>query len=117
VSQHRNAFVSMQACAQHVQYQLPNEHSRVGFLLDAIQCSDAGLQTAIASESTDVGPIGMRNDYEAAATHLLRYGPVAKRRLSGTKRGAGMTSLVMDIANGCPMSARWLLTLLRGEEP
>jgi hypothetical protein len=36
VSQHINAFVSMQACAQHVQYQLPNEHSRVGFLLDAI---------------------------------------------------------------------------------
>jgi hypothetical protein len=27
----------MQACAEHVQYQLPNEHSRVGFLLDAIQ--------------------------------------------------------------------------------
>ena len=29
ISQHRNAFVSMQASAEHVQYQLPNEHSRV----------------------------------------------------------------------------------------
>jgi hypothetical protein len=58
VSQHRNAFVSMQACAQHVQYQLPNEHSRVGFLLDAIQCSDAGLQAAMASVRTDNGPQG-----------------------------------------------------------
>ena len=31
ISQHRNAYVSMQPSAGHVQYQLPNEHSRVGF--------------------------------------------------------------------------------------
>ena len=42
ISQHRNAYVSMQASAEHVQYQLPNEHSRVGFLLEVIQCSDPG---------------------------------------------------------------------------
>ena len=47
VSQHPNAYVSMQACAEHVEYQLPNQHSRVGFLLDAIQCSDPGLQAAM----------------------------------------------------------------------
>jgi hypothetical protein len=27
ISQHRNAFVSMQACAEYIQYQLLNEHS------------------------------------------------------------------------------------------
>jgi hypothetical protein len=43
ISQHRNAYVSMEACAEHIQYQLPNQHSRVGFLLDAIQNNDAGL--------------------------------------------------------------------------
>ena len=37
----------MQASEEHVQYQLPNEHSRVGFLLEAIQCSDPGLQAAM----------------------------------------------------------------------
>ena len=37
----------MQASAEHVQYQLPNEHSRVGFLLEAIQCSDPGLQATV----------------------------------------------------------------------
>ena len=36
----------MQASAEHVQYQLPNEHSRVGFLIEAIQCSDPRLQAA-----------------------------------------------------------------------
>jgi hypothetical protein len=97
----------MEACAEHVQYQFPCQHSRVGFLLDAIQSNDAGLQAAIVR--TDDGPNGMRNDFEGAATHLLPYDPVAKKRLSGTKRGAGMTSSVMDLANGCPMSARRLL--------
>ena len=42
IAQHRSAFVSMQAAAEHVTYQLPNEHSRVEYLLDAIQCNDAG---------------------------------------------------------------------------
>jgi hypothetical protein len=54
--------------------------------------NDAGLQAAIASESTDDCPIGMRNDFETAATRLLPYHPVAKKRLSGSKRGAGMIS-------------------------
>ena len=69
ISQHRNAFVSMQASAEHVKYQLPNEHSRVGFLLAAIQCSDPGLQAAMASIKTDNSAEGMRNNFEATAAH------------------------------------------------
>jgi hypothetical protein len=30
VSQHRNAYVSMQQCSEHIAFQLPNEHTRVG---------------------------------------------------------------------------------------
>jgi hypothetical protein len=37
IAHHRNAFVSMQAAAERITYQLPNEHSRVWYLLDAIQ--------------------------------------------------------------------------------
>ena len=36
ISQHQNAFVSMQQCAIHVEFQLPNEYSCVGFLVNAI---------------------------------------------------------------------------------
>ena len=96
ISQHRNAYVSMQASAEHVQYQLPNEHSRVGFLLEAIQCSDPGLQAAMASIKTDNGPEGMRNNFEATAAHLLPYDPVANQRSSGQKRGSAQISSVMD---------------------
>ena len=45
----------MSACIEHVQYQLPNEHSYVGLLIDAIQCANAGLQAAMASIKTDNG--------------------------------------------------------------
>jgi hypothetical protein len=90
IAQHRNAFVSMQAAAEHVTYQIPNEHSRVGYLLEAIQCNDAGLQAAMASIKTDQAPNGRRNDFEAAATHLLPYDPVQKKRVdqAGSKRGS-----------------------------
>ena len=88
ISQHRNAYVSVQASAEHVQYQLPNEHSRVGFLLKVIQCSDPGLQPAMASSKTDNGPEGMRNNFEATAAHLLPFDAVAKKRSSGQKRGS-----------------------------
>ena len=91
-SQHRAAYVSMQQCAEHIQYQLPNEHSRVGFLLDAIQTTDAGLNAAMASVRTDTGDDGtggMRNDFESTVAHLLPYDPVAKKRHTNNKRGAG----------------------------
>ena len=86
----------MNMSAEHVQYQLPNEHSRVGFLLEAIQCSDPGLPAAMASIKTDNGLEGMRNNFEATAAHLLPYDPVAKKRSGGQKRGSAQISSVMD---------------------
>ena len=76
----------MQACAEHIQYQLLNGHSRVGFLLDAIQTSDAGLQATMASIRTDDGPDGMRNDFEQSVAHLLPYDPVAKKHAAGSSK-------------------------------
>ena len=85
ISQHHNAYVSMSACAEHVQYQLPNEHSCVGFLIDAIQCADAGLQAAMPSVKMDNGLNGLWNNFERAISHLLPYDPVAKKRATGVK--------------------------------
>jgi hypothetical protein len=41
IAQHRNAYVSMKAASDHVTYQIPKEHSIVGYILTAIHCSDA----------------------------------------------------------------------------
>ena len=75
----------MQASAEHVQYQLPNEHSRVGILLEAIQCLDPGLQASMARIKTANGLEGMRSNFEATAaaycpmTQLLKQDQVDKR--------------------------------------
>ena len=79
IQQHRNTYVSMQMCAQYVQFQLPTEHTRVGYLLYAIQCNDSGLQAAMASVNIDTTPGGLRENFEAASMHLLPYDPVAKK--------------------------------------
>ena len=79
ISQHHNAYVSMSACVEHVQYQLSNKHSRVGLLIDAIQCANAILQAKMASVKTDNGLHGLQNNFERAAAHLLPYDPVAKK--------------------------------------
>lgn len=93
VSQHRNAFVLMSAGANHVEFQLPNEHTRVGYLLEGIQCSDPTLQAAVAAVKNDDGPGGLRNDFERAVVKLLPADPVARRRNqmdtgSGRRRNA-----------------------------
>ena len=49
IAQHRNTDVSMQQCAEHVECQLPNQHTHMGYLLEGIQCTDPGLQVAMAS--------------------------------------------------------------------
>ena len=75
----------MQQCAEHIAYQLPNKLTRVGYLLEGIQCSDPGFQAAMASVWTDDGVNRMRSDFEKAAAHLLPYDPVARKRTAGTK--------------------------------
>ena len=92
VSQHRNAYVTLQACAEHVEYQLPNAHSRVGYVLDAIESDDAPLQAAMANINDDTGPSGKRGDFEAAVAYLLPKDPVIRRKQDANKRPSGEIS-------------------------
>ena len=92
VALHRNAYVSLQACADHVQFQLPNEHSRVGYVIDAIESDDAPLQAAMANINDDTGPGGKRGDFEAAVAYLLPKDPVVKRKQQEGKRPVGEIS-------------------------
>lgn len=79
---HRAAYTSMTQCAEHVTYQLPNERTRVGYLLQNIQSNDAELLTMLAQVRHDDGPDGRRSDFEKAAAALIPACPVARRRKS-----------------------------------
>eukprot|EP00957_Ditylum_brightwellii_P009967 751886-Ditylum_brightwellii.AAC.1 len=79
----------MEAASQHVNFQFPNGHSCVGYLLASIENNNAGLQAAMDNINLDQGVGGMRLDFEKAVVHLLPYCPVAKRKMAiGNKQGA-----------------------------
>eukprot|EP00957_Ditylum_brightwellii_P095929 7309117-Ditylum_brightwellii.AAC.1 len=65
----------MEAASQHVNFQLPNEHSRIRYLLASIENNDARLQAAMASINSNQGIDKMRLDFEKAVAHLLPYCP------------------------------------------
>ena len=71
----------MQQCAIHVEFQLPNEYSRMGYLLSSIQTTDALLQAAMDLFRNDDNPTnGKISNFEATATCLIPHDPVAKKR-------------------------------------
>jgi flagellar hook-basal body complex protein FliE len=100
VASHRNAHVSMTQCAQHVDFQLPNELTRVTYLLDAIECNDAPLQAAMALVRNDTGPEGKMNSFEDTASFLLPHDPVAKKRDTGRRTYASILSLQLKTGSG-----------------
>jgi len=81
-------YVSIQACAQYVLYQLPNEHSRVGYMLDAIENDDAGLQAAMSNIEDGTSPNSKLEDFEKSVAHMLPKDPVLKRWTAAIKRTA-----------------------------
>lgn len=53
-SSHRSKYTQLVEAAQHVSHQVPNGHTRVGYLIDNIEHSDADLQAAIAQVRTNL---------------------------------------------------------------
>ena len=96
IAQHHNAYVSMQQYAKHMEYQLPNEYTCVGYLLKGIQSLDPGLQAAMASIRTDTGANRMHNNFEVAASHILLYNPVSQEKGHGWETASSPDLFVED---------------------
>ena len=85
ICQHHAAFASIQSCAVHVNFQLPNGHTRIGYLLDTIKCNNAPLLAAVVKVEEENSPTGKRKCFEKYTTHLLPKNPVIKKRLIAAK--------------------------------
>ena len=83
---HRNAYVSMVACTQHVSFQLPNESTRAGCLLDGIDNADPPFQALMARVLDDTGKGGKRTIFELCDAYILPKDLVVRRRSSQEKR-------------------------------
>ena len=58
---HRSSYISLQEAAAHINFQLPTEHTRVGYLIDNIINADPDLRAAIASVRINTN--GMRSNW------------------------------------------------------
>ena len=83
IQMHRQAFISMAQCADHVSFQVPNDRTRVKHMVDNIQCADPELLSLLALVKNDDT---LMSDFEAAATMILPACPVA-RRVKQTGKG------------------------------
>ena len=90
ITQHRNAFTSLQECAEHTSYQLLTEEGRVRKLIDCIVSTNADLCAAVAHVKASAA---LKTDFEKAAAFLLPACPVAAKR-ARIKRGAAEISEV-----------------------
>ena len=93
---HFSKFHQLVKASQHINFQVPNKHTRIGYLIDNLENSDAALQAAIASICQDTN--GSRNDFERAVAILLPVDPYAKK--SATKRAVSFESSSLSSKNG-----------------
>ena len=77
-SQHRAKYQQLVEASTHIKFQVPNEHTRVDYLLENIECSDSSLQAAIAKVRTDTD--GAREDFELAVSELLPVDPFVRNK-------------------------------------
>ena len=72
----------MEQCADHVDFQLSNETTRINYLLDAIECSDAPLQAKMTHYKNDQAHI---ISFDSTAAPIISYDPLAKKLKAGIK--------------------------------
>ena len=89
---HRSCYNTLQRCAEHVAVELPNERTRVGYLLENIDCNDKDVTAALSHIRLSNGPNGMRDDFERAVAFLLPTDPVKKRGGRAKRNSAQISS-------------------------
>ena len=74
----------MESAAEHIDFQLPNERTKVQNILESVDDCQNPKVCAAVSTISDIGH-GMTTDFEKAAAFLLPTDPVAKKINKGKK--------------------------------
>jgi hypothetical protein len=101
---HRSAYIQLQEAADHVNFQLPTEHSRVGYLINNIENPDPDLRAAIAQIRINTN--GMRDNFDLAVESLLPVDPYVKND-KGKKKGAQISALKGQQDSKTGVDLRW----------
>lgn len=108
IQMHRQAYISMVQCSDHVEFQVPNPRTRVKHMIDNIDCTDPELLSLLALVKND--DILMSN-FEEAAAMILPGCPVArkvKKRTGGLTAEVGALDTVLKSGTGkTGVDLRW----------
>ena len=85
-NKHRTAYAGLVRCAEHIQTQVPDEHTRVTYFTQNVKSQDASIRAALETIKLDDDPTGMKNNFENMVTHIVSACPVAKKKRDGNKR-------------------------------
>ncbi|CAJ1963379.1 unnamed protein product [Cylindrotheca closterium] len=96
---HCNAHQALLTASQHVEYQIPNEHTRIGYLLRALHTTDPGLHATIANIEGNEDPNGPRYSFEECARLLQLADPVAKKNKRSHAQISDTTVTIDESAN------------------
>ena len=102
---HQSAFVSLSESSDHVSHHLPNNRTRVGYLIDNITSTDVNIVAALASIHID--DTGRREDFEETSIFLAQIcsiktkkgggKPTAKIGAAGAKLNGGVGSTGVEL--------------------
>ena len=76
---HQISFIALQEASDHVNFQIPTAHSRVGFLVDNTPKNDPDIWDAISS--VYINTSGIRNDFENIPPSHFLCVPILSTRL------------------------------------
>ena len=91
---HRSFYVQLQEAVEHVNFQLPTSHTRVGYLIDNIVNADPDLRAAIAS--IRINTEGMRDNFESAVAFLLPVDPYTKSRAQSGRNNPQVSDVTLQ---------------------
>ena len=106
ISLHRSYYVLLDEASQHVTFQLPTEHSRVGYLLDNIVSDDKDLTAALSSIRANTN--NMRDNFEEAVKFMLPMDPYSKKRKAGPGKKVTISDATLQGRSGTTgVEFRW----------
>ena len=73
---HRTKYVQLEEASTHINFQLPTQHSRVGYLIDNIKSTDPHLAAALGTIRLNTND--MRSNFETAVAFMLPVCPYTK---------------------------------------
>lgn len=94
---HRTAFANIRQAAEHVPYEVPNEHTRITYLLRSIENSNPKLQAMIAAVEMSDDVDGIRYDFDKCVHKISPTDPVVLNR-AGKRASAEISGATVSFS-------------------